>query len=78
MSTMSLSSLRPGMDCRLLKLELTGSMRRRLLDMGFLPGADLHCAFIAPSGSPLAIVCKQTLIALRLNDCSQIQVTIDD
>lgn len=76
MNTVSLSSLRPGMDCRLHKLELDGGMRRRLQDLGFVPGAELQCAFVAPHGSPMAVVCKETLIALRLEDCSKIKVLI--
>ena len=77
MSTVLLSSLQPGMDCRLLELNVYGTMRRRLQELGFLPGAPLHCAFQAPSGSPMAVVCKGTLIALRREVCEKLQVTLD-
>lgn len=74
MNTVSLSSLRPGMVCRLHDLLVVGPMRRRLQDLGFLPGVKLQCAYLAPSGSPMAVVCKNTLIALRREACAQIQV----
>ena len=76
MNTVSLSSLRPGTDCRLQELLVYGAMRRRLRDLGFLEGARLHCAYIAPSGTPMAVYCKGTLIALRREDCRRIQVQI--
>lgn len=77
MNTVLLSSLHPGMDCRLLELNLFGNMRRRLQDLGFIPGATLHCAFLAPSGSPMAVVCKGTMIALRRDVCDKLQVKTD-
>ena len=77
MSTVLLSSLRPGMDCRLLELNLYGTMRRRLQELGFLPGAPLRCAFLAPSGSPMAVVCKGTMIALRRDVCDKLQVKLN-
>jgi len=77
MNTVSLSSLRPGMDCRLQDLNVYGRMRRRLQDLGFLPDASLRCAYLAPSGSPMAVVCKGTLIALRQDVCDRIQVCAD-
>jgi len=74
MNTVSLSSLRPGMACRLHSMELTGDFRRRLQDLGFIPDTRLYCAFVAPSGSPMAILCKNTMIGLRSEDCARIRV----
>ena len=76
MNTVSLSSLRPGMVCRLRKLELEGGLRRRLQDMGFVPGARIICAYAAPSGSTVAFVCSGTLMAMRTAECSDILVDI--
>ena len=76
MNTVSLSSLRPGMACRLHTLELTGAFRRRLQDLGFIPGTRLYCAFLAPSGSPMAVLCKNTMIGLRKEDCAHIRVML--
>lgn len=76
MNAVSLSSLRPGMACRLHSLQFHGGMRRRLQDLGFLPGVVLRCVNVAPSGSPMAIICKETMIALRREDCTKIQVTL--
>ena len=74
MNLIPLSSLKPGERCRLHHLEIYGGMRRRLQDLGFLPDTDLSVEFTAPSGSPMAVWCKHTLIALRRSDCRLIWV----
>ena len=75
MNTVSLSSLRPGMECRLQELRLYGDIRRRLQDLGLIEGAVICCAYAAPSGSPMAIRCKGTLLGLRKTDCDRILVS---
>ena len=74
MSTVSLSSLRPGMDCRLLKLELTGSMRRRLLDLGLLENTEVTCLGRSPGGDPSAYLIRGAVIAIRAKDGAGILV----
>ena len=69
-----LSDIKLGEDCILQSVNLYGSQRRRLRDLGFLTGTKLRCAYIAPSGSPVAIWIRGTLLALRLEDCDRIMV----
>ena len=78
MTSVPLSSLRPGTDGRLEKLDIYGSNRRRLQDLGFLQGMEISCAHVAPSGSPVAVVCKGTLLALRKETCDNILVSVHD
>jgi DtxR family Mn-dependent transcriptional regulator len=42
-----------------------GFERRRLLDLGVLPGTTIRAAFSSPSGDPMAYVIRDALIALR-------------
>ncbi len=72
MDLMMLSELKPGEACEIRELRLYGGMRRRLRDLGLLPGVRLQCAFTAPSGSPMAFWVKGAMIALRKNDCKRI------
>ena len=69
-----LSELNTGDCCVLQSIELYSSHRRRLQDLGMLPGSCISCAYIAPSGSPMAFWVKGALIALRAADCSKIKV----
>lgn len=69
-----LSELKKGDRCVLRSIELYASQRCRLQDLGMLPGSQIDCAYIAPSGSPMAFWVKGALIALRADDCSRIRV----
>ena len=55
-------------------LSTVGDMRRRLLDLGFVPGAQVCCLFTGPSGEPRAYLIKNTVVALRRADASTIHV----
>lgn len=53
---------------------LQGPMRRRLLDLGIVPGARLRRRYTAPSGSPIAYEVNGAVLALRKGDAAQIAV----
>ncbi len=70
----SLACVRPEECCVIQGVDLPEGQRRRLRDLGLLPGANIRCGVIAPSGSPMAFWIKGALIALRVEDCRQIRV----
>lgn len=73
MNEVFLSELKQG-DCVLVQsVDLYAGLRRRLQDLGMLPGSKIICAYIAPSGSPMAFWIKGALIALRCGDCRHIR-----
>lgn len=74
MEAVTLDRLRPGQICILQSLSHTGAMRRRLLDLGYQPGCTLRLLWEAPSGSPMAMLCKGAMIALRREDCRKLLV----
>ncbi len=51
-----------------------GLERRRLLDLGLLPGTLVEAAMTSPSGDPVAYRVRGALIALRRSQAEQIQV----
>jgi len=53
---------------------LQGLGRRRLLDLGFTPGAAVTVEMQGPFGEPRAYRVRQSLVALRLEQASQIKV----
>ncbi|TCS93667.1 ferrous iron transport protein A [Hazenella coriacea] len=58
------------------KIELEGTLRRRLLDLGFVPGAVIEVLQKSPLGDPVAYRVSNTTIALRKEESSQIFGTI--
>ncbi len=68
----TLSELAPGEGGIISDIKNDGSMRRRLMDLGFIKDSEVWCAAIAPFGDPKAYYIKDTLIALRYEDSSKI------
>jgi ferrous iron transport protein A len=58
---------------KITSLNLEGVMRRRLLDLGFVPGAMVEVIRKSPLGDPIAFRVSQTTIALRKEESSKIE-----
>lgn len=54
--------------------EIRGESRRRLLDLGFVKGANVSIDLLNPLGEPKAYLIKGTSIALRNNQASKILI----
>lgn len=52
-----------------------GGMRRRLLDIGLLPGTEVVCVGRSPSGDPSAYLIRGAVIAIRNRDCQSILIS---
>lgn len=57
-----------------LHLENTGSIRRRLQDIGVVEGTKIKCVLKAPGGDPTAFLIKGAVIAIREDDSKKIFV----
>ncbi|SFL54467.1 FeoA family protein [Pelosinus propionicus] len=73
-TTIPLSTLGIGSACQIVSLNLQGLLRRRILDLGMVPGTPVQCIRKSPAGDPVAYMVRDTLIALRSEDASQIYV----
>ncbi|SFS58530.1 FeoA family protein [Marininema halotolerans] len=62
----------PGQRIRIHHMTLEGTMRRRLLDLGFVPGSEVKVLQRSPLGDPVAFRVIHTTIALRKEESSQI------
>ncbi|HBV86401.1 FeoA family protein [Desulfosporosinus sp.] len=69
-----LSTLKLGQTSSVVHLEVKGLLRRRILDMGIVPGTILTCIGRAPAGDPIAYLVRDTVIALRSEDARLINV----
>ena len=56
------------------KLKSEGSIRRRLLDIGFIPGTKIECVLTSPFKDPTLYRIRGTLIAIRSDDAKNIIV----
>ena len=54
-----------------------GSDRRRMMDLGILPGARIEIAMTNPLGDPTAYLIRGAVIALRKEQAQMIQITLD-
>ncbi len=72
-----LSSLKPGQQARVegLSPRIRGAERRRMLDLGILPGTQIEAALVSPSGDPTAYRVRGALVALRKEQADLIDIT---
>ena len=62
-------------SCTVQTLKCNGSLKRRLLDLGIIRNTKITPVLKSPSGDPTAFEIRGTLIALRKEDASLIEVT---
>lgn len=73
--TYQLNELKEGQTARVRRILTTGSMRRRLQDLGVIEGTDVQCLQKSPSGDPIAYLIRGAAIALRREDSCGILVS---
>lgn len=66
--TFCLNDLRPGQRATVRELRATGSMRRRLLDIGLIEQTEVECLGCSPAGDPSAFFIRGAVIAIRASD----------
>lgn len=71
-----MSDLKPEQIGLIKKMDVKGSMRRRLQDLGLIEGSNVECVLTSPGGNPSAYKIKDTVIAIRNEDCGNIDVVI--
>lgn len=71
-----LNELRPGQCALVQRLDTQGAMRRRLMDLGFLPGAAVQPLYRACFGDICAYLIGGAVIALRGCDAATVQVHV--
>ena len=77
-SPATLADLRPSEGGYVSAVRLQGLQRRRLMDLGFVPGAKVKAVLDNPAGDPKVYEVRGTRIALRRSDASQVEITEGD
>lgn len=75
---MTMNKLKPGQQAIVTNIELHGSIRRRLQELGLINGTKVYCDFSAASGDPTAYRIRGSLIALRNEDTKKILVSLKE
>ncbi|ADY57176.1 FeoA family protein [Syntrophobotulus glycolicus DSM 8271] len=70
----TLAKVQVGFACTVAALRLDGLLRRRIMDMGIIPGTTVECIRKGPAGDPTAYSVRGTTIALRKEDAAKINV----
>jgi ferrous iron transport protein A len=74
--TVSLRNLQHGEKAQVQQVHGAGSIRRRLLDLGLLPGTIIERIMDSPIGDPICYRVRGAMIALRAEDADQVLVRI--
>lgn len=74
MKYIHLNDMKPGEHAKVSKIQSTGSMRRRLLDIGLVENTDVECIGRSPGGDPCAYLIRGAVIAIRSEDSRDIIV----
>lgn len=70
----TLDNLKIGQCCRIVKIQNEGTIRRRLLDLGLIPGTIVEAILVSPFHDPVAYKIKNATIAIRKCDSKNIIV----
>ncbi|BCV21637.1 DtxR family transcriptional regulator [Moorella sp. Hama-1] len=70
----SLSELEKGARGRVIRIAANGEIRRRLLDMGVVPGTEVAVEGVAPLGDPIEVKVKGYHLSLRKKEAAAIFV----
>lgn len=70
----SLKDLMPGQSAVVAALQTTGSMRRRLMDIGLVEDTLVECVGVSPCGDPSAYQIRGAVIALRARDSQTVLI----
>jgi len=71
---LTMAGLAPGTQAQVQSLDADGSLRRRLLDLGLVPGTVVASIGRSPAGDPTAYRIRGAVMALRAEVASQVRV----
>ena len=73
---MNLCDIKLGSKCVIKKINIDGSIKRRLLDIGLIEGTEVESVLVSPLGDPKAFLIREAVIALRNEDSKNIMVEL--
>ncbi len=74
--TVNLNEVRPGQQGLVERVNGTGQIFKRLLEMGVTPGAHIEMRRLAPLGDPMELRLRGYHLTLRKEEAAKIAVTL--
>jgi Fe2+ transport system protein FeoA len=71
---MVLSEMREGQTATIDRIGGNGALRRRILEMGIVKGAEVYVEKYAPLKDPLELIVKGYHLSLRVSEATRITV----
>ncbi|NDJ77748.1 MAG: ferrous iron transport protein A [Chloroflexi bacterium] len=72
--TLTLADLQPGQTGIVSRLESQGPERRRMMDLGIVPGTRIFAEMSSPMGDPVAYRIRGAVVALRREQACLIEI----
>jgi len=73
---MTLDELRPGQECRVVKVNVGGVTGQRLLDMGLVPETQIKVVRNAPLVDPVDLLLKGYHVTMRHSEARGVEVIL--
>ena len=77
-SQIPLHELKVGQRGVIIHVSGKGPIKRRMMDMGLVPGSEVQVVRVAPLGDPVEFTVKGYSLSLRKSEASNIQVEISN
>ena len=73
--TIAIDAMRPGESGVIARVDAEPAIVRRLMELGLVPGTELHHVRVAPLGDPIEVNVRGVHLSLRRSEASRIHVT---
>lgn len=70
----TLRDTKPGETVKVVKLNGSGAVKRRIMDMGITKGVEVHIRKVAPLGDPIELTVRGYELSIRKADAEMIEV----
>jgi ferrous iron transport protein A len=71
---MTLKELKVGQEGTVVSIGEKGPLRRRIMEMGITPGANIKVIKVAPMGDPIEVNIRGYELSLRKDEANQIEI----
>ena len=71
---MTLTAVKPGNSVTIRRLNSTGSVKKKLMDMGLTKNTEVYIRKVAPLGDPIELTVRGYELSIRKADAALIEV----
>ena len=71
----TLKDVKVGQSATVAKLNGTGALKRRIMDMGLTKGTHVYVNKVAPLGDPIELTVRGYELSIRLDEAANVDVT---